>query len=300
MKFIAFTTKDKENTRLGVYKNSESIVIDLNTIGLSRFFHDMNDLIKNIKPKDIDVLKEVISLVEEKEYETYHVEEITLGAPIDRTIHDVICVGLNYAEHIDETKKGFDENMEIPLHTVYFSKRANQVKGPGEEIESHSHLNESMDYEVELAVIIGKEGINISKEEAKEYIFGYTILNDLSARGLQKNHVQWFRGKSLDGFTSMGPCIVHGSSVGFPLELDIKSRVNDELRQNSNTKFMMKDVSTIISEISQGMTLLPGDVIATGTPSGVGMGFTPPRFLKAGDTVECEIQHMGLLKNKIK
>lgn len=300
MKFISFTIENQEEKLLGVYKNGVGKAIDLNTMELSTRFTDMNELIKNISTQDMDTLEEAVASKEEGKYTTYDAEKITLWAPIEKTVHDLICVGLNYIDHVDETKIAFDERMEKPLHTVYFSKRTNKVKGPEEEIESHSHLDVSMDYEVELAVIIGKEGRNISKEEAEEYIFGYTVLNDLSARSLQKNHVQWFRGKSLDSFTAMGPCIVHKSAVKFPIELNIQSRVNNELRQNSNTKYMIKDVSTIISELSRGMTLVPGDIIATGTPSGVGMGFRPPKFLKAGDIVECEVDQIGILRNLVK
>ena len=166
-------------------------------------------------------------------------------------------------------------------------------------IQSHPGLVERLDYEAELAVIIGKTGRNIKPEEVEDYIFGYSVFNDVTARGIQKQHVQWLRGKSLDGYSVMGPAIVHKSQLPFPQELDISCHVNGELRQQSNTRLLIADIPTIISELSQGMTLEAGDIIATGTPAGVGLSFDPPRFLKAGDEVICTVEKVGQLKNRI-
>lgn len=148
-------------------------------------------------------------------------------------------------------------------------------------------------------MIIGRRGINIPEEKAIEYVFGYTILNDLTARDLQKNHVQWFKGKSLDGFCPMGPWIVTKDEIGYPVELEIRTWVNGELRQHSNTKHMIFDIAKLISILSQGMTLEPGDILATGTPSGVGMGFNPPKLLKPGDVVRIEIEKIGYIENEM-
>ena len=156
-----------------------------------------------------------------------------------------------------------------------------------------------MDYEAELAVIIGKEGRNIRPEEAEEYIFSYSVFNDVTARAVQKQHVQWLKGKSLDGYSVMGPAIVHKSLLPFPLELELSCHVNGELRQSSNTRLLIADIPTIISELSQSMTLEPGDIIATGTPAGVGIRFDPPKFLKSGDEVSCHIDLVGTLTNQI-
>ena len=158
---------------------------------------------------------------------------------------------------------------------------------------------DSLDYEVELAVIIGKDAKNVRREDAYNYVFGYTILNDVSARNLQTRHKQWYFGKSLDGFTPIGPCIVTADEFENPPVLAIKSYVNGELRQNSSTELLLFDIAHIISELSQGMTLKAGTIIATGTPAGVGMGFEPPNFLKSGDTVTCEIEKIGTLTNRI-
>ena len=158
---------------------------------------------------------------------------------------------------------------------------------------------DSLDYEVELGVILGKDVKNVSPKEALDAVFGYTIINDVSARNVQTRHKQWYLGKSLDGFTPIGPCIVTADEITDPQNLDIKCYVNGELRQNSNTKYMMQTVAGAISELSQGMTLLAGTIIATGTPSGVGMGMEPPCFLKKGDVVTCEIESIGVLENTV-
>lgn len=162
--------------------------------------------------------------------------------------------------------------------------------------KDYSH---NFDYEVELAVIIGKDGKDIPFEEAEDYIFGYTIGNDITVRDIQKKHIQWFKGKSLDTCTSIGPYIVHKSAIPFPVDLDISSKVNGEIRQKSNTKDLIFDIPTIISDLSKGLTLRAGDIILTGTPAGVGAGFKPPKYLKPGDIVECYIEKIGSLTNII-
>lgn len=156
---------------------------------------------------------------------------------------------------------------------------------------------DSLDYEVELSVIIKKDCFNVSKDQALEYIFGYTIINDVSARNIQSRYGQWFFGKSLDGYTPMGPCIVTADEINNPHDLNIKCYVNDELRQNSNTSLMITTVEEAIAELSRGITLKAGTVIATGTPAGVGKGFKPPRYLKSKDKVKCEIEAIGVLEN---
>ena len=159
---------------------------------------------------------------------------------------------------------------------------------------------DSLDYEAELAVIIGKDARDVPAEKAREYVFGYTIINDVSARNIQDRHSQWYFGKSLDTFTPMGPCIVTANEIAYPPKLKIQSRVNGELRQDSNTELLIFGIDHIISELSRGMTLKAGTIISTGTPSGVGIGFTPPVFLKSGDEVECIVEGIGSIKNRVK
>lgn len=222
-------------------------------------------------------------------------------SPIPRPRQDVVCLGINYSAHAEEagrfSKEAFGGERPYP---IFFSKRVNYSQGSGADIPAYEGLVDSLDYECELAVIIGKDARNVTKENAGEYIFGYTVLNDVSARNLQTRHKQWYFGKSLDGFTPMGPCIVSSEEIAFPPALDISCKVNGALRQNSNTKYLLTDIPEILEILTEGMTLQAGTVIATGTPSGVGMGMTPPTFLKPGDVVECIIEKIGTLKNTVR
>jgi 2-keto-4-pentenoate hydratase/2-oxohepta-3-ene-1,7-dioic acid hydratase in catechol pathway len=212
----------------------------------------------------------------------------------------VICLGINYMAHAEESARYKKEAFggDRPF-AVYFSKRVNRAIGTGEAIPSHSDIVTDLDYEAELAVIIGKRASKVSEEEVKDYIFGYTVINDVSARTLQTQHKQWYLGKSLDGFLPMGPCITTVEELDFPPKVQVQSRVNGELRQDSNSSLLIFGVEHIISELSQGMTLEPGTIIATGTPAGAGMGFDPPRFLKPGDVVECTVEGIGTIKNTV-
>ncbi|NLI94110.1 MAG: fumarylacetoacetate hydrolase family protein [Peptococcaceae bacterium] len=224
---------------------------------------------------------------------------IVIQAPIPQPKRDIICLGLNYREHATEYTSAMQEEQNLPKHPIVFTKATTTVIGPNQKIKSHRHVTNKIDYEAELAIVIGKEGTNISKEEAYDYIFGYTIINDVSARDLQKQHGQWFMGKSLDTFAPMGPFLVTEDEIGRPVKLNVQCRVNGELRQNSNTELLIFDIPTIIQTISGGVTLKPGDIIATGTPKGVGLGFDPPKFLNEGDEVEIEIEKIGVLKNTL-
>ena len=225
---------------------------------------------------------------------------VTLLAPIPRPRQDIICLGMNYRDHLTEAAN-YDSAFakERPV-TVYFSKRVSQAVAPEGFIESHPGLVERLDYEAELAVIIGRTVKNVKAADAADYIFGYTILNDVSARLLQTSHKQFYFGKSLDGFTPMGPCITTADEIAFPPALTLTTQANGELRQNSNTELLLNSIAEIIEELSSGMTLLPGTIIATGTPAGVGMGFDPPKFLKPGDVVECSIEGIGTLRTTVR
>ncbi|WP_066062003.1 fumarylacetoacetate hydrolase family protein [Neobacillus soli] len=223
--------------------------------------------------------------------------EVVIEAPIPQPKRDIICLGLNYREHAVEYTTAMEEAQNLPEYPIVFTKATTTVIGPNQKIKSHRHVTSKIDYEAELAIVIGKEGTNISKEEAYDYIFGYTIINDVSARDLQKQHSQWFLGKSLDTFGPMGPYLVTEDEIERPVKLDVQCRVNGEVRQNSNTELLIFDIPTIIQTVSGGVTLKPGDIIATGTPKGVGLGFDPPKFLNEGDVVEVEIEKIGILKN---
>lgn len=225
---------------------------------------------------------------------------VRLLAPIPRPLQDVVCLGMNYHDHLKEAAQ-YDSAAfakEKPV-AVYFSKRVNEAVPPEGIIPSHRDLVRRLDYEAELAVVIGRTAKDVKPEEAGDYIFGYTVLNDVSARLLQTEHKQWYFGKSLDGFTPMGPCLVTADEFSYPPALDISARVNGELRQSSNTANLINSIADVLGELTRGMTLLPGTIIATGTPAGVGMGFDPPKFLQPGDVVECTIEGIGTLRNRV-
>lgn len=217
---------------------------------------------------------------------------VKLLAPIPRPRKNIFCVGRNYAEHARETGAA---PPEVP---VYFTKPPTTVIGPLAPILYH-RATQQLDYEVELAVVIGKRGRDIPAAKALDYVFGYTIMNDVTARDLQRRHGQWFKGKALDTFAPLGPWIVHRAALPDPQQLRLSMRVNGEIRQNSHTSKMLFPVAQLIATLSEGLTLEPGDILATGTPEGIGMGFTPPRFLHVGDTVEAEVEGIGTLRNVI-
>ena len=229
--------------------------------------------------------------------------KVNLLAPIPKLIRNVMCVGKNYYDHAHEFDgSGFNaanSGAAIPKYTIIFTKMPESVIGPGAAIPAHLDYSKSTDYEVELGVIIGKKGRKISKSKAFDHVFGYTIINDVTAREIQRVHNQWFLGKSLDGYCPMGPYIATKDEVGDIKKLRIETRVNGELRQNTYVKGMILDVPTLIKTLSAGMMLLPGDVIATGTCTGIGGGFTPPKFLRKGDVVTLAIDRLGVLENKV-
>ena len=258
------------------------------------------DTVRPLPYADMTAFIEAKDLSAAPAAESLPLSAVQLLAPIPRPRQDVICLGINYKAHAQEAQQysaEFKKERPIP---IYFSKRVAEAVGPDGYIESHPGLVERLDYEVELAVIIGKRAKNVPAEKAADYIFGYTILNDVSARVLQTSHKQWYFGKSLDGFTPIGPCIVTADEIAFPPKLKISASVNGELRQDSTTDLLVTSIADIIAELSSGMTLLPGTIIATGTPSGVGMGFDPPKFLKSGDVVECTIEGIGTLRNIVR
>lgn len=294
MKFVRYLQND--TVEIGIFNAEETAVMNLKNVFLQKDLSTMQKVVENLTDKDIDKLHSWLQ--NEKLFKT-KTKDIKIMAPIERPLHDILCVGVNYSAHLQEAKDRVDGFKKETNDAVYFSKRAVKILGSNEKVQACFDIDSAVDYEVELAVIIGKTGKNIPRENAEDYIFGYSIFNDFSSRRLQKKHMQWFRGKSLDTYSAMGPVILHKSALPFPVEVDVKCNVNGELRQNSNTKLFLHDIPYIIAELSQGMTLEAGDIIATGTPSGVGMGYKPGKWLKKGDTVICEIQPIGKLINII-
>lgn len=224
--------------------------------------------------------------------ESSPVSKTKLLAPIPRPAKNIFCMGRNYAEH---AREGGVAPPEVP---VFFTKPPTTVIGHETPV-IHHRVTQSLDYEVELVAVIGRRGRDIPAAKALDYVFGYTIMNDVTARDLQHRHQQWFKGKSLDTFAPMGPWIVLRSEIPDPQKLRLSMRVNGEVRQNATTASMLFSVAQLIETLSAGMTLECGDLLATGTPEGVGMGFNPPRWLNVGDVLEAEIERIGVLRNQI-
>lgn len=279
---------------VGVLKNDGFEVVPVNYLGCTSV--DMNDFLELQDEKKLEKLNRNKELMQ-----GIALEEVQILSPIPHPKQDVICLGINYYAHAEEAAHFHDEAFGgVRPVPIYFAKRINRALADGEEIDGHLDIVDSLDYEAELAVIIGKDARNVKPEEVFDYVFGYTILNDMSARNLQTAHKQWYFGKSLDDFTPIGPWIVTKDEFENPPALPIRSYVNGELRQDSNTELMIHGIERVICELTQGMTLQAGTIIAMGTPAGVGMGFDPPRFLKKGDIVTCEIEGIGSMTNEIK
>ena len=221
-----------------------------------------------------------------------------LVAPIPYPKKNVVMLGVNYREHVDEGAKARSLEIKYPEWPVFFTKPATSVIGHLGKVVHHK-ATERLDWEVELAVVMGKRGRDIPKAKAYDYVFGYTVCLDMTARDLQRIHGQWFKGKSLDTFCPIGPWIVHKSALTDPQQVRLVCRVNGEVMQDGNTRDMIFDIATTIQSLSKGMTLEPGDIISTGTPSGVGFARTPPVFLKPGDKVDGEVEGVGTLQIEI-
>ena len=296
MRLVTYEIEHKEG--LGVMSRDGKWIFPLRSMDMD--YKTMQQLIENISESEKQLLEYMSSQDPYKIRGAAPIEEVKLLAPIPHPRQDVICLGINYMDHAEESArfKKEDFNGERP-YAVYFSKRVNQAVNPGDGIPSHSDIVKDLDYEAEMAVIIGKEASHVPEDQVKDYIFGYTIINDVSARTIQNRHKQWYFGKSLDGFLPMGPCIATVDELEFPPKVQVQSRVNGELRQNENTSCLLFGVAYIVSELSYGMTLKPGTIIATGTPAGVGMGFNPPKFLKPGDVVECSVEGIGSITNPV-
>lgn len=285
MKLVTFIRRGECAEQVG-------ILVDGGVLPVANF-ESMNDLIVNATPEDLAAMREAKG-------EPLPLNEIELQAPIPRPMQDVLCLGLNYTEHAEEafgySQQAFSSNKAT---AIFFSKRVSWCPGTNMPIPAHSDLTQRLDYENELAVILGRDALNVAAEDVQDYIFGYTIVNDVSARDLQTAHKQWYFGKSLDGFNPMGPCITTADEIAYPPELSISTKVNGELRQNSNTRMLIHGIGEIIATLSKGMTLKAGTIIATGTPKGVIMGMENPVFLKPGDEVACSIEGIGELVNTV-
>lgn len=298
MRFVTFQVEGQNN--LGLLSNNSVIPLQqaekcyLGTATLP------NTMLEFIDKGDI-ALKTVHKILKKVDATCpkLAVNDVKILAPIPHPRKNIFCVGKNYVEHALEFEKTRDVTIAVPKVPVIFSKPPTCVIGTGEIVKNHKNMTSQLDYEVELAVVIGKKASQVPKENAYDYVFGYTIMNDVSARDLQKAHAQWIMGKGPDTFAPLGPCIVDKSEIPDPHNLYIKCSINGEERQNANTKDMIFDIPTLIATLSSVITLEPGDIIATGTPSGVGVGFNPPKFLSCGDEMRLEIEKIGVLVNTI-
>jgi len=287
MKFVTFTHGGSEMP--GVLSNDGARVFPLD---------GWADLVSFIA--DYETSGRAVAAGLEKAGGGLPLESVRLQAPIPHPPHDIVCAGMNYIGHAKELAEAMGREYTHPVHPTYFIKRVNRAVAPDGDIPSHIGITQKLDYEAELAVVIGRRCKGVPQRDVPGYIFGYTVANDVTARDLQMERgAQWTLGKTLDGSAPLGPWIVSADEFAFPPLLKISSRVNGEPRQDSNTSDFIFGIDYLISELSQGITLEPGDIIMTGTPSGVGIGLTPPQFLRPGDVVECEIEGIGVLINKV-
>lgn len=298
MKFLSFASVD--GPRLGLLLDDDS-VIDL-TAAFMKSGSSSDSVPRHVG--DLAAageagLRNVVRLAAKTGNAIHPMSSLTLLAPVQPK-KNVFCVGRNYREHLDEGLRAQGKAMSPPPSAPeFFSKPPTAVIAAGDAIPLHAGSTAKLDYEAELAVIIGRRGRDIEIEDALDHIFGYTILNDITARDLQRLHGQWFKGKALDRSCPIGPVVVHKSILSNAGDLEIRLTVNGELRQSSKTGRMIFNIPTIISQLSRGLTLEPGDIVATGTPSGVGYAMEPPRFLAAGDVISAEIEGIGILNNHI-
>ncbi|RAX56870.1 fumarylacetoacetase [Helicobacter monodelphidis] len=289
MRFVTFRKKDENQVLSGIEINNRYFSF----IDFRLPYRNINEFILYATSSDYESFKY-------PKGDGLQEDSISLLAPIQEPLQDIICLGINYLDHAEESARFKQEKFEKREYAVYFSKRVNEASGAYSDIPVHADITQQLDYEVELGVILKTGLYKATLKEAKEAIFGYTIINELSARDLQLRHKQWYFGKSLEGCCVMGPCIVSADEFGGEIpNLQIQSFVNGELRQNSQTANMIFDIPSVLVELSSGMRLKAGTILSTGTPKGVGMGFEPPLFLKAGDCVECYIEQIGRTCNRL-
>ncbi|MBV9614477.1 MAG: fumarylacetoacetate hydrolase family protein [Ktedonobacteraceae bacterium] len=309
MKLVSFSTSALPRPHLGIVRDDEVIDVDLAGRALQLSVPDqMLALIENYA-RYKDALLTILSKAASRRFTdvktftdigaAHALSEVHLAAPIPQPRKNIMCLAVNYREHAQETAGVRGHSGETPEDPVFFTKAPTTINGPYDDIVIDPSVSSEIDWEVELGVILGKTGKNIRAEDALSYVFGYTVLNDITARDLQTRHKQFFKGKSLDGSCPLGPWIVTADEIAEPHNLALSLRVNGETKQNSNTGMMIFSINQSIAVLSAGMTLEPGDIIATGTPSGVGFSRTPPEFLKPGDVVEAEVEGIGLIRNRV-
>lgn len=295
------TFRDEMGTRIGVLRDGK--LLDLSraaTLSGEEPPAELRDMLALIDGGEA-ALQRVASLASASLAEAeIALDAVELLAPIPRPRKNLLCVGRNYAEHAAESMRAIGQQGTLPTRPNVFTKAVTTVIGPHADVPFDARISAQIDWEVELAVILGRGGRHIARADALSHVFGYTVLNDVTARDLQHMPgLQWFQGKSIDGSCPMGPCILTADEVPDPQQLNLKLYINSELKQSDTTQSMLFDIATIIESLSSLMTLEPGEILATGTPSGVGFARTPPEFLRPGDLMQSEIEGIGTLLNRI-
>jgi 2-keto-4-pentenoate hydratase/2-oxohepta-3-ene-1,7-dioic acid hydratase in catechol pathway len=302
MRYATFSLPGDPTERLGAVVRTDWVVDVGKTIGdqwPGPFPGDLLSLIQagpEAWQRSADLLNQEAPA---KAGDGHRLSDVRVHAPITRPRKNIFCLGRNYKSHIEETARGRNVEVKLPDVPVFFTKAPTSITGPYDAVPLDATVTQQLDYEVELAVIVGVRCKDVAQADALACVFGYTILNDVSARDLQKSHLQWFKGKSLDGFCPMGPVVVTADEFGDPHLKRISLRLNGETRQDSTTANMIFPIDVTIESLSRGMTLEPGDIIATGTPEGVGLGRTPPEYMKDGDVMETEVEGIGVMRNRI-
>ena len=300
MKLLTYTTADTE-PRLGFIHNNQ--VIDMEDFGeISNF--PLPDNMLDLIDMGIEIVEELNDMIAETEpsfFEeiAYEINEVTFLAPIPKPRKNIIGIGLNYTEHVAESARTLDTTGKLPQKPIIFSKPPTTVTATNTEVIKNTKLTSQLDWEVELAVVIGKKGKYVPKSEAMDYVFGYTVINDISARDCRREG-QWIVSKGQDTFAPMGPVLVTKDEIENPHNLNLSLKVNGVEKQNSNTKFLLFNINDLIEDLSIVFTLEPGDIIATGTPAGVGAGRDPQEWLYDGDVIEATVEGIGTIVNTVK
>ena len=300
MKLLTYKTQDTE-PRLGFLHNNQ--VVDMEDFGAISNFPLPNDMLDLID-LGFDIIAEITELISETEASffeeiSYKLEQVTFLAPIEKPRKNIIGIGLNYTEHVAESARTLDTTGKLPEKPIIFSKPPTTVTGTNTEIIKNTKLTSQLDWECELAVIISKKGKYVAKEDALDYVYGYTVINDISARDCRREG-QWIVSKGQDTFAPMGPVLVTKDEIENPHNLNLSLKVNGVEKQSSNTKFMLFNINDLIEDLSIVFTLEPGDIIATGTPAGVGAGRNPQEWMYDGDVVEATVEGIGTIVNTIK
>src|SRR5690554_4749165 len=301
MKLLTYKTNDSEESRLGFVHNNR--VIDMQDFGdISNF--PLPDNMLDLIDMGFEVISEINEMITETPENFFDeialgFDEITILAPIPKPRKNIIGIGLNYTEHVAESARTLDTTGKLPQKPIIFSKPPTTVTGPNTNILLNPKLTQQLDWEVELAVVIGKKGKYVPKENALDYVFGYTVINDISARDCRREG-QWIVSKGQDTFAPMGPYLVTKDEIENPHNLNLSLKLNGIEKQNSNTQFMLFNINDLIEDLSTVFTLEAGDIIATGTPAGVGAGRNPQEWMKDGDVVECYVEGIGTLTNTVK